>query len=169
MMRERFSEVSLVDLPPMRVACFRAVSRTPEDDAAKVLSQWAVGAGMRDTLRTFGFDVDVSAEQAEAGLRGYELWCVVPEGVVASGPVTIRDFPGGRFAAMTIHDPFSDPFRHIPAGWEALHEWVITHGYEPPDATLCLEEVVAAYGGAAEGGAVDDRRDIVLYHPARGG
>jgi len=164
MMRERFSEVSLVDLPPMRVACFRAVSRTPEDDAAKVLFQWAAGAGLRETPRTFGFDVDVSAEQAEAGLRGYELWCVVPEGVVASGPVTIRDFPGGRFAAMTIHDPFSDPFRHIPAGWGALHEWVVAHGHEQPGATLCLEEVVAVSGAAAEGA-----RDIVLYHPARGG
>jgi DNA gyrase inhibitor GyrI len=157
MFKERFSQVSIIDLPPMRVACFRAISRTPEDDALKVLTQWAAGAGMRETPRSFGFDVPVSPEQADAGLRGYELWFVVPERVVAAPPVDIRDFPGGRFAAMTVRDAFADPFAYIPAGWGALHEWVITRGYEEPGEMLCLEEVVAGGG----------QQDIVLYHPVR--
>ena len=33
MLQERFSDVTLADLPPLRVASFRAISRTPEDDA----------------------------------------------------------------------------------------------------------------------------------------
>ena len=159
MLKERFSQVSIVDLPPMRVACFRALSRTPEDDAVKVLRQWAAGAGLRETPRSFGFDVPVSPEQAEAGLRGYELWYAVPAHVAAAPPVAIRDFPGGHYAAMTVRDPFTDPFAYIPAGWGALYEWVITHGLEDPNEMLCLEEVI-------EG---EEHQDIVLYYPVRKG
>lgn len=159
MIKQRFSEVSFVDLPPMRVACFRAVSRTPEDDAMKVLTQWAAGAGLREPYRAFGFDVQVSTEQAQSGLRGYELWFVISDGVLASGPVEIREFPGGRFAAMTLYEPFVDPFERIPTGWDALHEWVITHGYEDPESMLCLEEVIDH----------DGERDMVIYHPVKFG
>ncbi len=157
MIKERFSEVSFVDLPPLPVACFRAVSRTPEDDAMKVLDQWAAGAGITERPRSFGFDVEVSIEQAAAGLRGYELWYVAPPGVMPAGPVTLRDFPGGRFAAMTVYEPFEDPFIHIPAGWAALQEWAIAYGLGEPGEMLCLEELVER----------DGMKDLVLYHPVR--
>ena len=74
MLKERFSDVTITDLPPLRVACFRAISRAPEDDALKVLARWAVGAGFEQLPRSFGFDVPVSSRQSEGGLRGYELW-----------------------------------------------------------------------------------------------
>lgn len=154
MLRERFSEVSLTTLPPLRVACFRAVSLTPEDDALAVLRQWAAGARL---ARSFGFDVDVSPEQAQAGQRGYELWVVVDDPVAASPPVTIHEFPGGHYAAMTIYDPFSDPFAHIPAGWERLHEWVAARGIGEADKRLCLEEVVEQ----------DGQTDMILYYAVR--
>lgn len=157
MHKEQVSKVSLVELSPMRVARFRAVSRTPEDDAMKVLRQWAEGLGIRDLPRNFGFDVEVTPEQAEAGLRGYEMWFVVGERVVGSGAVEVHDFPGGRFAAMTLYDPFADPFARIPAGWDLLHEWVISHGLESPGETLCLEELVE----------IDGERRLILYHPVR--
>ena len=157
MFKEDLNQIVLVELPPLRVACFRAISRTPEDDALKVLTQWSEGVGVFSLPRNFGFDVDVTPEQAEAGLRGYELWFVVGERAMSSGAVQVRDFPGGRFAAMTLHDPFADSFARIPAGWDALHEWVITGGFELPGATLCLEELVER----------DGRRDLVLYHPVR--
>jgi DNA gyrase inhibitor GyrI len=158
MLKQRFSEVTIETLPPMRVACFRAVSRTPEEDAVKVLDQWASGAGIREKPRNFGFDVDVHSEDAESGLRGYELWYVVPPGVVGSGPVVIREFPGGRFAALTIHHPFEDPFKFIPAGWDFLHEWVVTHNLVQPGEMLCLEEVIER----------DREQDMTLYHPISG-
>jgi hypothetical protein len=157
MIGERYSEITIETLPPLRVARFRAVSLTPEEDAAKVLAQWAAGAGIQETPRNFGFDVEVPAEQAALGRRGYELWYVIPDGVAAAGPVTLHDFPGGRFAALTIRDPFVDPFATIPAGWGLLHEWVITHGRDDPGATLGLEEVIE----------VDGRQDMILYHEVR--
>jgi hypothetical protein len=158
MIKERFSEVSFVELPPLRVACFRAFSRTPEDDAVKVLDQWAAGAGIVEQPRRFGFDVEVTPEQAAAGLRGYELWTVATPGARPVGPVVMRDFPGGHYAAMTVYDPFGDPFAHIPAGWGALHEWAIAHDLGEPGEMLCLEEPVEREGAT----------DLVLYYPVRG-
>jgi hypothetical protein len=156
MIKERFSEVSFVELPPLRVARFRAVSATPEDDAVKVLDQWAAGAGI-ERARSFGFDVEVTPEQAAAGLRGYELWIVAPPGAMPAGPVALRDFPGGRYAAMTVYEPFGDPFAYIPAGWGALHEWAIAHDLGEPGEMLCLEELVGRDGVS----------DLVLYYPVR--
>ena len=75
--------------------------------------------------RRFGFDVDVTPEQQKDGLRGYEVWLTVPPGVQPSAGVTICDFAGGLYAVQTLYDPFVDPFARIPAGWKALHEWVI--------------------------------------------
>ncbi|MBK7218633.1 MAG: GyrI-like domain-containing protein [Candidatus Promineofilum sp.] len=157
MLQERFSDVTITDLPPLRVACFRAISRTPEDDALRVLTRWAVGAGFNELPRSFGFDVEVSPRQADAGLRGYEVWLVVPEGVEESKPVTIHDFAGGRYATLTIHHPFDDPFAIIPAGWHALHEWVTARRLAPLGEPPYLEEVVAGEGG----------QDMILYHPVR--
>ena len=157
MIKDRYSEVTFANLPPLRVARFRAVSRTPEDDALKVLTQWAAEAALPEPRRNFGFDVEVTAEQASAGVRGYELWFTVPEGVWPAGPVKVHDFPGGRYATLTIHRPFDDPFAYIPNGWELLHEWVVTHNLSEPGEMLCLEEVVEREGG----------QDMILYHPVR--
>jgi len=157
MIKERYSEVSLATLPPLRVARFRAVSRTPEDDALKVLTQWAAEAGLRPPIRNFGFDVEVPSRQAEAGLRGYELWFTVPEGVWPSGPIKVHDFPGGRYATLTIRHPFDDAFAVIPAGWGLLHEWVVSRHLNEPGEPLCLEEVVER----------DGEQDMILYHPIR--
>jgi len=157
MLKERYSDVTITDLPPLRVACFRVISRAPEDDALRVLTRWAVGAGFRELPRTFGFDVAVSSRQAEGGLRGYELWLVVPEGIEVSPPVTLREFPGGRYATLTIHHPFDDPFAHIPAGWGALHQWVTARRLGLLGEPQCLEEVVAGQDG----------QDMILYYPVR--
>ena len=157
MLRERFSEVSLVTLPPLLVACFRAVSQTPEDDAAAFLRRWASGVGLTEPPRSFGFDVEVSPEQAAGGLRGYELWYAVGSEVSATPPVIMRDFPGGEYAALTIFDPFSDPFTHIPAGWEALYAWVVDRGMAQTDERQWLEEVVEEDGGT----------HMILYYPVR--
>ena len=155
MLKERFSDVTITDLPPLRVASFRAISRSPEDDALRVLTRWAVGVGFTELPRSFGFDVEVSRRQVEAGLRGYEVWLVVPEGVQPKEPITIRDFAGGRYATLTCPGPFDDPLAVSPAGWHALHEWVTARRLMPLGEPLYLEEVVSGEGG----------QDMILYHP----
>ena len=158
MLKERFSDVTITDLPPLRVASFRAISRAPEDDALRVLTRWAVGVGFTELPRSFGFDVEIAPRQVTAGLRGYEVWLVVPEGIQAMEPVTIRDFAGGRYATLTIHRPFDDPFAIIPAGWRTLHEWVTARRLALLGEPQCLEEVVSSEGG----------QDMILYYPVHG-
>lgn len=150
MIRERFSEITMTSLPHMRVACYRAISHTPEDDAARVLGHWLEQAGLSG--RSFGFDSPPSAEQEAAGLRGYELWVAVPAGTWPSPPVTVRDFAGGPAAALTIHRPFDDPFRLIPDGWHRLANWAEANGLDPA-ALQCLEEVIGPPG----------EQDMILY------
>jgi hypothetical protein len=152
MIQEHFSEIAMTELPPMRVACYRAVSKTPEDDAMSVLQQWMAEAGMTGLPRNFGRDIEVTAGQAAAGLRGYELWFQVRPGVWPAPPVVLQDFDGGRAACLTIADPFTDPFLTIPTGWRRMEAWAQTEGIDA-SGRLCLEEVIDH----------DGRRDLVLY------
>lgn len=125
----------------MRVACFQAVSATPEDDAAQHARQWLTLRGL-PAGRRFGFDVPVSPEQRRRGLRGYEVWAVLPSDAPPSGGAPVRDFPGGLYAVMTIYDPFDNPFTVIPEGWKRLQAWVAGSAEYQPAGHQCLEEVV---------------------------
>jgi hypothetical protein len=158
------SAVSIETLAPMRVACYRAASLSPEEDGAKYMLEWWRRQGGGAPGRHFGFDVDVSPEQQKEGLRGYEIWLCVPEGFAPSGVqpsagVTVRDFAGGLYAVQTLFDPFVDPFGRIPAGWKALHEWVIGSSECRSGEHQWMEEIVA--GGNGD--------DLKLYHPIQMG
>ncbi len=148
--------ITIEALPAMRVACCRAVGLTPEEDSSARLAQWFEQAGLGSPARHFGFDVDVSAEQSAAGLRGYEVWGPLPEGAAPGGGLPIREFSGGLYAVMTLVNPFTDPFTHIPAGWKKLHDWVIrSDAYRGADHQW-LEELITRPDGTA---------DLKLYHP----
>ena len=156
------SEVSIETLAPMRVACYRAASLSPEEDGAKfMLDRWNQQSGAAPGRR-FGFDVAVTPEEQKEGLRGYEIWLVAPPEVQPSAGVTLREFAGGLYAVQTQYDPFVDPFGRIPAGWKALHEWVIESSECRSGEHQWLEEIVR---GAAE----DGREDLKLYHPIQMG
>jgi len=87
------SEVSIETLPPMRVACYRAASLTPEEDGAKYILDWWRQQSSAAAGRLFGFDVDVTPEQQKDGLRGYEYRLCVPPEVQPSDGVTCVILP----------------------------------------------------------------------------
>lgn len=149
------SQVTIETLPALRVACYQAVSPSPEEDGYAFMKTWLAGQGLPGRVREFGMDCEVNEEQAKAGLRGYEQYWVVPESVAGSEGVTIREFPGGLFAVMTLYHPFEAPFERIPAGWQQLWDWVNTSETYRGAEHQCLEELVP-------GSAGDDLR---LYHP----
>ena len=151
----RFSAIDFETLSSLRVACYRAASPTPEDDASRYMEDWVTRQNVKRPVRHFGFDVDVTAEQSKAGHRGYEVWITVPTDVQPSAGMTIRDFPGGLYAVMTIHKPFDDPFALIPTGWKKLHEWVIQSDRCRGAGHRWLEEMIAG----------DGANDLKLYHP----
>jgi len=152
---KKMSEISLQDLPPMRMACYQVVSQEPENEGSQFMEAWAAALGLRG-MRRFGFDSPVSEEQAKAGLRGYEQWFEVPGEVKGADGVMIRQFPGGRYAVLRLFNPFEAPFETIPAGWQYLHEWVQSQVDVKDGCHQCLEELVPGQGNWL---------DLVLYYP----
>ncbi len=149
------SPVTIETLPAMRVACYRAISPSPEEDGNKFMEAWIARQGLPEGLRHFGMDCEVTEEQAKAGLRGYEYFWVVPESVTGSEGVTICDFPGGLYAVMTLYHPFEAPFDRIPAGWYQLMDWVKASETYQGAEHQCLEELIPGSAGD----------DLKLYHP----
>jgi DNA gyrase inhibitor GyrI len=147
--------ISIEVLPPYRVACCRAVSATPEEESSARLTDWFNRHGIKNN-RHFGFDVEVSPDQSSAGLRGYEVWQDIPEGVEGSEDVVIREFPGGMYAVITLVNPFTDPFIAIPTGWKDLHNWVIQSNQYRGANHQWLEELIAHD---------DAPYDLKLLHP----
>jgi len=153
------SEVAIETLEPLHVACYRAASLSPEEDGGKYILEWWGKQSAGAPGRHFGFDVDVTPEQQKDGLRGYEFWLIVPPGVRPSEGVTMRDFAGGLYAVQTLYHPFENPFARIPAGWKALHEWVIGSSQCRSGEHQWLEELVPGEKGD----------DLKLYHPIQMG
>jgi AraC family transcriptional regulator len=141
-MAEHFGEIELVSLPAFRAARYQVISQTPEDDSSRRLGEWLKEQKLQNwESRRFGFDVPAAEELQKKGLRGYESWVTVPQGVEGSADVDVIDFPGGRYAYMLISDAFADPFQIIPAGWQKLVNWVKDSAYQFDDRP-CLEEVI---------------------------
>ncbi len=122
---DHYGEVRIQSLEPLRVACFRAAGLEPEHDAFGAAFAWLEkqGLSLAGGQRLFGFDVEVSPEQAQAGQRGYEVWASLPEALKSTPEVPVRDFSGGLYAVMKVSDPFTDPFAVIPTGWQRLAQW----------------------------------------------
>ncbi len=145
-MGNTYSDVEIKRLGAMRVASFRVISKTPEDDVIEYMKNWAIKNGFDklDGTRNFGFDIPVSEQQNKEGLRGYEYWITVPDTAVESDGVIIKNIDADEYAVLRISNPFSDPFKTIPGGWELLKEWVMNGEYK----TTCfsnrywLEEVI---------------------------
>lgn len=145
-----YSEVKFVRLDNMHVASFRVVSQNPEEDSMSFLNGWAQKNGYLHIpgIRNFGFDVHISKQQQEEGLRGYEYWLTVPDNAVESDGIKIMDIKEDEYAVIRITDPFSDPFKKIPNGWQNLHNWVENSEYKPVDTEgrHWLEEIVEQDG-----------------------
>src|SRR5512145_1836948 len=121
-------EVSIKELPLMRIArCFNT-SRSPEAEVISYMKSWLHRNGLDYTkLRKFGFDIPVSESQQRLGLRSYEYWVTVPEEIPPSGGITIRYVNPAKYAVLRIQDPFKDPETVIRAGWNMLYDWVMAH------------------------------------------
>ncbi len=120
-----YGEVRIQTLDPLRVVRFRCASLEPEHDAFEAAFDWLDkhGLSLAGGQRLFGFDVEVSPEQTQAGQRGYEVWASLPDALQATPEMPVKGFGGGLYAVMKVSDPFSDPFAVIPTGWQRLAQW----------------------------------------------
>ncbi|MCW4051465.1 MAG: effector binding domain-containing protein [Candidatus Bathyarchaeota archaeon] len=127
-------KVQIVELEPMRVASFRAVSESPESDSFQKLYAWAQKKGLLKDLKKhpiYGFN-NPSPRKGEKEY-GYEFWIKVDLGLQEEGMV-FKDVPAERYAVTTGHS-----LKDIGRAWMSLVEWVKENGYKMGKAQ-CLEK-----------------------------
>lgn len=126
------SEVRIDSLRTMNVASGVRISKNPEDEVNSMMNEWSAVTGIGVGTRRFGFDVPVSEEQQQEGLRGYEYWVVLDQDNIPELPdgITCKQVEGCRYAVLRITEPFTDPFERIPLGWKKLAAWVNSRGYK---------------------------------------
>ncbi len=120
-MIEFLSEISYVSMPAYRFAKKTIISNNPEDEVIAEMIDWMKRNNLPlENSRAIGYDVPVSKEDQEKGLRGYAFCQSIPEGFITNDEVQLFSFQGGHYAKLSIDHPMEDPFRKIPAGWNHL-------------------------------------------------
>ncbi|BCN31881.1 AraC family transcriptional regulator [Anaeromicropila herbilytica] len=130
-MEYHFSDVRIEKLDTMYVTSSYAISDDPEADVINFMTEWMVNNNIDIKSRQFGFDIPVSEEQSQKGLRGYEYWIKVEDNTNQSEGVILKTIEECEYAILRITNPFSNPFEVIPAGWSRLAEWVRLNDYMP--------------------------------------
>jgi len=151
------SQITIEVLGAMRVACYPCIGKEPEAEGRNFLAGWLYRKGIAAPIRYFGFGLDVTPEQKNEGLRGYEVWATVPEDVTVSEGVTIKSFQGGLYAGLLLEHPFDDLFCKTPPAWKTLHEWVICSDSYRGASHQWLEELIINPG----------TNDLKLYYPVK--
>ncbi|MHA2224510.1 MAG: effector binding domain-containing protein [Candidatus Hodarchaeales archaeon] len=116
-------EVKIIQLAPMKIVSFKAMSKTPEEDVWNDVKKWAEPLKLLDSPEkwpVYGFnDPDPSSDQEE---YGYELWVKITPEIELDADLSTQEYSGGLYAVTTTRlFPIEDGI--IPA-WEKLAEWV---------------------------------------------
>lgn len=152
--KKKRMEVKIIELDPMRVASFHAISESPEHEAAQLLASWAQSRGFLDDLEknpVFGFNNPNPTEGKKE--YGYEFWVKVDDSYEEEG-VTLKDIKGERYAVTTC-----ESLSVIGEKWMQLMEWVKNSEYEWSGGE-CLEKT-------HDFSASDDELVLDLYLPIK--
>ncbi len=104
------------------------ISCDPEGDAINRMFNVAKDCGVEHP-RVIGWDFPhLSQEQINVfHMHGYEAAWILPEGVEPPNMEIFTQKPH-KYAAITLGDPFTDPFVTIPNGYKALMEYMQVNG-----------------------------------------
>ena len=129
MIKFGIDEIKVVTLPQMRVAFFKDFSHEPEMITSEMAKKWLAKYGLeigKDGIRSFGFDCDEFPTNRPEGKRTYGMYVYVPENISINSDENLKIFEGGKYARLTITDPFSGDFSD---GWNKLIKWAADNGY----------------------------------------
>jgi len=116
------SETKEVTVDKMYALTYSAISKEPEADSIDFLTDYCLDKRIVP-YSAVGFDIPVTEEQSELGLRGYQYWVVVDQEIYRKKQddvVEKREVEKGKYLMVTIEDPFVDPFERIPNGWKKV-------------------------------------------------
>lgn len=134
-------EVSIVELPPMRVASVYGFGEQPELQAWERMIAYAKPKGflgLPEQHRIFGFNNPDPSHGSPN--YGYELWIQVGADAEPESEVRIEDFGGGIYA-VTRCVVMAGNFELIGQTWKQLASWREDSRYEI-GAHQWLEEAI---------------------------
>ena len=122
---------------PMRVACCRIESESPEPKAFSALAEWAKSQGLPITKETrfFGFN-DPCPEPGQM-IYTYEAWMTVGDEGNETELVKFKQHPGGHYAVLKTGLP------QIGHAWDRLGRSVKASSYRIVSGPA-LEEALTA-------------------------
>ena len=137
------SDVKIVQLPELHVACAYGFGSSPEEEAWDKLLKWARENELLEKhgIRFFGFN-NPSPSPGSPNY-GYEQWMTVNEDMQPSKDIKIRDFDGGLYAVTRCKLP------EIGETWQALTKWCEESQYAFAHHQW-LEEGISPQGTAFE-------------------
>lgn len=133
---EKYPDIKVLkETAPFYAAAFRAVSKTPENDAFMGLKAWFdknnIGNIMPD-YRVYGYDIPNSAKDDDT--YGYEVVVTIPDDFEVRGEgVVKKHFEGGLYAVTET------TVGEIVKAWQRFVSWLDISRYEM-GAHQCLEE-----------------------------
>ena len=131
------SEVRIVRLEPMRVACFNGFGPGPEEIALNKMLAWVKARQLLadgQVHRFFGYDNPMPTPGSPN--YGYDMWVTIGPAVTVDGEAKLVNFAGGLYAVAG----FAGHPMGIPAAWKKLMAWVEQSRYRPNDSIQWLEE-----------------------------
>lgn len=155
-----YSPVRLEETPAFLMARYVIISPNPEDDANGYIRNWMAHNGLQD-CKMIGWDFPfVSVEQKNRfNLRGYVAACILPDGFEAKCPgVEIAIQEKATYAAITVRDPFIQPFERISGGYKQIMKYLDAKGFKDN----CRENVLQCFESVYEQDG-ETRMDIFIH------
>lgn len=121
-MLKYLTEPTLITIDKKYALSHVIISKEPEINVIDYMTEYRI----QNKIQVFtevGFDVPVSDEQSQQGLRGYEYWIIVDEETYNNhqhDTVQKKIVPKGKYLMLNIDNPFVDPFERIPNGWKKI-------------------------------------------------
>lgn len=123
-----YTNLRVEQVPGFRYVKHAVISADPEGDAIDRVRWFARQNGVEQP-RVIGWDFPhLTQEQVNVfHMHGYEAAWVLPEGLTPPG-LEVHGQSAHKYAAITIAEPFQDPFVTIPNAYKALQEYMRLNG-----------------------------------------
>jgi DNA-binding transcriptional MerR regulator/DNA gyrase inhibitor GyrI len=115
----KLTGVRIIQIPPMHIAHYSAISATPEKDAWTVIKQWYDDNDLKEkpNIRIFGVDGPKAPDREE---YEYQIWVSISEDMEVQPPMQKKYCHGGLYAAYPSY------VYNLQEMWGHLNEWVRT-------------------------------------------
>ncbi len=144
------SEPKVVKIDDLYGLARSVISKNPEEEVINLQVEYKIENKLH-VFHEIGFDVPVSHEEQQQGIRGYEYWLCVGKDEFdqhVEKEVEKVHIPPSKYLTLAIDDPFSNPFDRILNGWKKLSA-AVHEKYEFNDTLpFCgFEETIMAFSG----------------------